>query len=161
MRNLFVLCAAATMVIPSVLSAETAPRDVVFGELGEVATPLTDTPGDPEAGFNAATQRGIGNCVACHFAEGWADMPFPGDVGPVLTGIANVYDEATLRGILVNSKKAFPGTVMPAFYNLDDIYRPGDGYTGKAATEEVTVLTAQQVEDLVALLKTFDEPLPE
>ena len=68
MKKLFVLCAAATMAIPTVLSAEMAPRDVVFGELGEVATPLTDTPGDAEAGFTAATTRGIGNWVACHGA---------------------------------------------------------------------------------------------
>ena len=162
MRNLFVLCAAATMAIPSMLSADMAPQDVVFGDLGEVATPLTDVPGDAEAGFTAATTRGIGNCVACHVAEGWKDMPFPGNVGPELTGIANVYDEAQLRGILVNSKKSFPGTVMPAFYNVDDIIRPGLAYTGKAAEDPgVTIMTAQQVEDIVALLKTFDEPLPE
>lgn len=162
MKKLFVLCAAATMAIPTVLSADMAPQDVVFGELGEVETPLTDTPGDPEAGFTAATTRGIGNCVACHVAEGWGEMPFPGNVGPELTGIANVYDEAQLRGILVNSKKSFPGTVMPAFYNVDDIIRPGLAYTGKAAEDpNVTIMTAQQVEDIVALLKTFDEPLPE
>lgn len=161
MKKLFVLCAAATMVIPSVLSADTAPRDIVFGELGEVAAPLTDVPGDAEAGFKAATTRGIGNCVACHTAKGWADLPFPGNVGPELTGIANVYDETQLRGILVNSKKSFHGTVMPAFYNLDDIIRPGKAYTGKAAEAlDVTILTAQQVEDIVALLRTFDEPLP-
>lgn len=162
MNKLFVLCAAATMAFPSVVSADTAPRDVVFGELGEVAAPLTDVPGDPAAGLKDATTRSIGNCVACHFAQGWADAPFPGNVGPELTGIAHVYDEAQLRGILVNSKKAFPGTVMPAFYNLDDIIRPGLKYTGKAAeSDDVTILTAQQIEDLVALLKTFDEPLPE
>ena len=61
MRKLFVLCATAAMTLPSVLSAETAPRDVAFGELGEVAAPLTDVPGDPAAGFEAATARGIGN----------------------------------------------------------------------------------------------------
>jgi len=161
MRKLFVLCASATMVIPSMLSADTAPRDVAFGELGEVAAPLTEMAGDAEAGFTAATTRGIGNCVACHVAKGWGDKPFPGNVGPELTGIANVYDEAQLRGILVNSKKSFPGTVMPAFYNLDDIVRPGKAYTGKAAESlDVTVMTAQQVEDIVALLKTFTEPLP-
>jgi sulfur-oxidizing protein SoxX len=162
MKKLFVLSAAATMAIPSVVSAEMAPREVVFGELGEVATPLTETAGDAEAGFTAATTRGIGNCVACHVAKGWEDMPFPGNVGPELTGIANVYDEAQLRGILINSKKSFPGTIMPAFYNLDDIVRHGEAYTGKAAKSlDVTIMTAQQVEDIVALLKTFDEPLPE
>ena len=162
MRNLFVLCAAATMAIPSALSAETAPRDVVFGEYGEVMEPLTDVPGDPEAGYTAATTKGLGNCMACHVAKGWEELPFPGNIGPELTGIANVYEEAELRGILVNAKKSFPETMMPAFYNLDDIVRPGHKYTGKAAeTMDVTIMTAQQIEDIVALLKTFDEPLPE
>lgn len=158
MRQLFVLCAAATMAVPAALSADTAPRDVVFSDIGEVMEPLTDTPGDPEAGFTAATTRGIGNCVACHVAEGWGDLPFPGNVGPELTGIGNVYEEAQLRGILVNSKKTFPETVMPAFYNVDDIYRAGLAYTGKAAEDpDVTIMTAQQIEDIVALLMTFKE----
>ncbi|MCB1337781.1 MAG: sulfur oxidation c-type cytochrome SoxX [Maritimibacter sp.] len=162
MRKLFVLGAAAMMTLPSVLSADTAPRDVAFADDGSVAESLTGVAGDPTAGLENATSRGIGNCVACHVAEGWKDAAFPGNVGPALTGIANVYDESQLRGILVNSKKTFEGTVMPSFYNLDDIIRPGDAYTGKAATSpDVTILTAQQIEDLIALLLTFDEPLPE
>ncbi len=162
MRNLFVLCAAATMAIPSMLSADTAPKDVVFGELGEVAESLTGVPGDAKAGYEAATTKGLGNCMACHVAQGWEEMPFPGNIGPELTGIANVYDEAQLRGILVNAKKSFPETMMPAFYNLDDIVRPGHKYTGKAAESlDVTIMSAQQIEDIVALLMTFDEPLPE
>lgn len=162
MRNLFVLGAAAMMTLPSVLTAETAPGDVAFSDDGRVAESLTGVPGDPEAGYKAATTKGIGNCIACHTAKGWEEMPFPGNIGPELTGIANVYDESRLRGILVNSKKTFEGTVMPAFYNVDNIIRPGEGYTGKPAKSlDVTILTAQQVEDLVALLSTFDEPLPE
>ena len=158
MRNLFVLCAAATMAIPSVLSAETAAKDVVFGELGEVAESLTGVPGDPKAGYEAATTRGLGNCMACHVAEGWSHMALPGNIGPELTGVANRWNEAELRGILTNAKKTFPESFMPSFYNLDNIVRHGEGYTGKAAKSlDVTIMSAQQVEDILALLLTFTE----
>lgn len=158
MKKLFVLCTAGMVMLPSVLAAETAPQDVVFGELGAVEESLTGAPGNSEDGFKAATTRAIGNCVACHQAEGWKDMPLPGNVGPALTSVAHRYTEAELRGILVNSKHMFEGTVMPSFYNVDNIIRPGDGYTGKAATSMDPILTAQQVEDILALLLTFDEP---
>jgi len=158
MRTLFALCAAAATAFPAILSAETAPTAVSFTEYGEVFESLTGVPGDPEEGYKAAVHRGTGNCVACHTAEGWKDEQFPGDVGPELTGVGARYDEAHLRGILVNAKHTFPETVMPAFYNVSDLYRPGDGYTGKAAKSlDVTVLTAQQVEDILALLLTFTE----
>lgn len=162
MRNLFVLGAAALTMLPSVLNAETAPQDVVFTEDGAVVESLTGVPGDPEAGLKAATTKGLGNCMACHVAQGWGDMSQPGNVGPELTGVAAFYDEAQFRGMLVNSKKTVHGTVMPAFYNVDDIIRPGDGYTGKAAKSlDVTILSAQNIEDIVALLMTFNEELPD
>jgi sulfur-oxidizing protein SoxX len=158
MRTLFALCAAAATAFPSILSAETAPTDVSFTEYGEVMESLTGVPGNPEEGYKSAVSRGMGNCVACHTAEGWSKEQFPGDVGPDLTGVANRHEEAQLRGILVNAKHTFPETVMPAFYNVSDLYRPGDGYTGKAAKSlDVTVLTAQQIEDILALLLTFTE----
>lgn len=158
MRTLFALCAAAATAFPAILSAETLPGDVAFTEYGEVAESLTGAAGDPAEGYKSAVSRGIGNCVACHVAEGWKDQQFPGDVGPELTGVGTRYDEAQIRGILVNAKHTFPETVMPAFYNVGGIYRPGDGYTGKAAkSPDVTVLTAQQIEDILALLLTFTE----
>ncbi len=82
----------------------------------------------------------------------------PGNIGPALTSVAHRYTEAELRGIVINSKHMFEGTVMPSFYNVDGLIRPGDGYTGKAAKEIAPLLNAQQIEDLVALLQTFDEP---
>ncbi|GKY90229.1 sulfur oxidation c-type cytochrome SoxX [Sinisalibacter aestuarii] len=158
MRKLFVLCTAGMVMLPSVLAAETAPGDVVFGDLGAVEESLTGTAGNAEAGLEVATTRSLGNCLACHVAEGWAHMPLPGNIGPALTSVAHRYTEAELRGILINSKHMFEGTVMPSFYNVDDIIRPGDGYTGKAATSVEPLLSAQQIEDLLALLQTFDEP---
>lgn len=158
MRTLFALSAAALTAFPTISSAQTAPQDVVFTEYGEVMESLTGVPGNVEEGYKSAVARGMGNCVACHVAEGWKDEQFPGDVGPELTGVANRHEEAQLRGILVNAKHTFPESVMPAFYNVSDLYRPGDGYTGKAAKSlDVTILSAQQIEDILALLLTFNE----
>jgi sulfur-oxidizing protein SoxX len=158
MRTLFALCAAAVTAFPSVLSAETPASEVVFGEYGEVGESLTGVPGDAEAGYKAATTKSQGNCVACHMAEGWKDLPFPGNIGPELTGVGARYEADQIRGILINAKHTFPETVMPAFYNVDNIIRPGDGYTGKAAkSADVTILSAQQIEDILALLLTFNE----
>lgn len=46
---------------------------------------------------------------------------------------------------------------MPAFYKTSGFIRPGNGYTGKAAKEEdlSPILTAQEIEDVVAFLLTL------
>ena len=50
------------------------------------------------------------------------------------------------------------GTFMPAFYKTTGFIRPGDAYTGKAAPEDLPpILSAQQIEDVVAYLLTLKE----
>jgi sulfur-oxidizing protein SoxX len=45
---------------------------------------------------------------------------------------------------------------MPSFYKTSGFIRPGEDYTGKAAPADLKpILTAQQVEDVVAFLMTF------
>jgi sulfur-oxidizing protein SoxX len=47
---------------------------------------------------------------------------------------------------------------MPAFYKVDGFTRPGDAYTGKAPEGPLTpILTAQEIEDVVAFLATLKE----
>lgn len=77
---------------------------------------------------------------------------FHGDVGPEMNGVADRYTEAQLRAIVVNSKQVFgPDTIMPGFYTLDVGLKPAEQFVGK------TVLTAQQVEDVVAYLLTLKD----
>jgi len=83
-------------------------------------------------------------------------VQFQGDVGPSLDGAATRWDEAQLRGIVANAKMMFEGTRMPAFYKTTGFIRPGDGYTAKAAPADLPpILTAQQIEDVVAYLMTL------
>jgi sulfur-oxidizing protein SoxX len=87
-----------------------------------------------------------------------ADVPFHGNVGPTLDGAASRWEEADLRGIVANSKMMFEGSIMPSFYKNSDYVRPGNAYTGKAAGADLPpLLTAQQVEDVVAYLMTLKD----
>ncbi|MGP3698815.1 sulfur oxidation c-type cytochrome SoxX [Rhodobacter sp. NSM] len=146
---------AACLALPAL--AVTGPHDLQFTE-GALDGSLTGTPGDPEAGAKVMTTRPQGNCVACHQIPTMADVPFHGDVGPSLEGVADRYSEAQLRGIVANAKMTFEGSVMPAFYKNSGYIRPGDAYTTKPAPADLPpILTAQQIEDVVAYLLTLKQ----
>lgn len=150
------LCLAAGLTMAQ--AAEVAPADVVIDEYGFVPQPLTDTPGDPVAGRKLMSDRSAANCVACHAATDLADVPFHGEVGPSLDGVGARYPEAMIRGILVNAKNVFDGTVMPAFYKVDGFIRPGVAFTSKPPEGDLPpLLTAQQIEDAVAYLMTLKD----
>ncbi|MFK7881802.1 sulfur oxidation c-type cytochrome SoxX [Roseobacter sp.] len=133
------------------------PTEIVF-EDGAVSVSLTGSLGDAENGA-ILMNKGSGNCIACHAVSALSDLPFHGEVGPSLDGAADRWTEAELRGIVANAKMMFDGTVMPSFYKAEGFIRLGDAYTGKAhADGEVQpLLTAEEVEDLVAFLMTLKD----
>jgi len=130
--------------------AEVAPNDVKF-EGGAVAESLTGVPGNAADGRKWVIDRKLGNCIACHMNSESKEQAFQGEIGPPLDGVADRWSEAELRGILTNSKMTFEGTIMPAFYNTSNVNRPLADFEGK------TILTAQQVEDVIAYLMTLKE----
>ncbi|ABV94540.1 cytochrome c [Dinoroseobacter shibae DFL 12 = DSM 16493] len=140
-------------------TAEIMAEQVAFTEYGEIEQSLSGTPGDPAAGREVMASRALGNCVACHMVSDMSDIPFHGEVGPMLDGAGDRWTEAQLRGIVANAKMTFEGTIMPSYYKKSGYIRPGNAFTGKAATPEQleTLLTAQQVEDVVAYLMTLTE----
>jgi len=140
------------------VSAETvAPDNVVMDEYGAIEASLTGVAGDPASGEQVMSGRGLGNCVACHQVSALS-AAFQGNVGPSLDGAADRWDEAQLRGIVANAKMTFPDSVMPSFYKASGFIRPGDAFTGKAAEGALEpLLTAQQIEDVVAYLATLKE----
>ena len=113
---------------------------------------LTGVAGNPGEGAKVLASRSLGNCLACHAAEPLADEQFHGDVAPPLDGVADRWSSAELRAIVINAKHVFTEeTVMPAFYSLDVGVKVRNDLVGK------TILTAQQVEDVVAYLETLKE----
>lgn len=149
--------AAVAAAIGTVAFAETAPEAVVF-DGGAIAESLSGAPGNPEEGVKVISTRSLGNCVACHQISALPKVPFQGNVGPSLDGAGDRWSEAELRGIVANAKMTFEGTRMPAFYKTTGFIRPGDGFTAKPAPEKLPpILTAQQIEDVVAFLVTLKE----
>ncbi|WP_297769128.1 sulfur oxidation c-type cytochrome SoxX [uncultured Roseovarius sp.] len=137
------------------IAAEIAPGEVPFEE-GAVAVSLTGAPGDPARGREVVGSKSLGNCVACHANSDLSDIPFHGEIGPMLDGAGERWSEAELRGIVANAKMMFPGSMMPSFYKVDGFIRPGNAYTGEAADDSFgPLLTAQQIEDVVAYLATL------
>ncbi len=156
MAKLLTATALACALLSPVHAETIAPTDVSYVD-GAVEASLTGTAGDPAAG-REIMNKGAGNCIACHKITDLADIPFHGEIGPPLDGAGDRWSEGELRGIVTNAKQMFPDSMMPSFYRTEGFIRPGDGFTGKPAEGELDpLLTAQQVEDVVAYLPTLKE----
>ena len=112
--------------------------------------PLTDTAGDAANGRKLAVNRKKGNCLACHVMP-ISEQSFHGETAPSLYGVGNRLSEGELRLQLVNSKVTNENTMMPSFYRVTGYNRILKKFDGK------TILSAQEVEDIVAYLKTLTE----
>ena len=157
MTRQLLLAPMVAMAIAAPAASETAPTMVAYAE-GAITQSLSGQPGDPAMGAKIMTTAALGNCVACHQIGAMPDVPFQGNIAPPLDGAADRYEEAQLRGIVANAKMTFDGSFMPAFYKTEGFVRAGDAYTGKAAPADLPpILTAQQVEDVVAYLLTLKE----
>ena len=158
MRLTKITLAAAVLAAGAAVADTVAPGDVVIDEYGAIEMSLTGVAGDAASGEKVMTTRGLGNCIACHAVTALEYAPFHGEVGPSLDGVGSRWSEAELRGIVAFAKSTFDGTVMPNFYQVEGFVRPGDAFTGKAGTEPLPpLLTAQQIEDVVAYLLTLTE----
>ena len=158
MKRTLITVAALTLSAGLAGADTVAPGAVAYDD-GAVEMSLTGMAGDADAGMKVMTTRGLGNCIACHEVTALMDFPFHGEVGPPLDGAGERWTESELRGIVADAKMMFDGTMMPSFYKKAGYIRPGNAYTGKAAKEEdlSTLLTAQQIEDVVAYLMTLKD----
>ena len=126
---------------------ELVPFDVIDGE---IPAPLTETPGDAARGRDIAAGRQA-NCLACHHMP-IPEEPFHGDLGPDLAGVADRLTEGALRLRLVDPKRIGEASVMPAFYRAHGLTRVARRYRDRP------ILSAQQIEDVIAYLMTLTEP---
>ncbi len=155
-RQLWLASVVALSVTTPAVS-ETAPTAVAYAE-GAIEQSLSGAPGNAEEGMKVMTTAALGNCVACHQIGTMPEVQFQGNIAPPLDGAADRYSEAQLRGIVANAKMTFEGSFMPAFYKTEGFTRPGGGYTGKAPEGDLPpILTAQQIEDVVAYLLTLKQ----
>ncbi len=116
----------------------------------EIQDSLTGKPGDPAQGRKLAIDRKLGNCLACHSLP-IPEQQFHGETGPDLAGVGSRLTPGEIRLRVVNPKLVNPDTMMPAFYRVTGLNRVMKDFAGKP------ILTAEQVEDVVAYLMTLKE----
>jgi sulfur-oxidizing protein SoxX len=90
----------------------------------------------------------MGNCLLCHRLP-VPEERFQGEIGPDLTAVATRLSAGQIRLRLVESSQLNPLTIMPPYYRVEGLQRVLAAYRGKP------VLTAEQVEDVVAYLLTL------
>lgn len=133
-------------------SAEVVAPDKVMIEDMTVGQSLTGQAGNAETGRKAFASRKLGNCLACHVNADLKSELFHGQVGPPLDGVADRLEEPQMRAILVDSKKVLgEQTIMPSFYRIINDQRTQEKFHNK------TILSAGQIEDIIAYLKTLKE----
>jgi L-cysteine S-thiosulfotransferase len=129
--------------------ALTAALVVSLAVVGDgIPQPLTTTPGDAVRGQAIVADRQQGLCLLCHTG------PFPqpqlhGTLASDLRGAGSRWSEAQLRLRIADARRLDPHSLMPALHKADAGARVGAAHRGKP------VLDAQQVEDVVAYLKTL------
>jgi sulfur-oxidizing protein SoxX len=157
MKVSIIALAASVGFAATAYAADVVPTAVSYTD-GAVEMSLTGMAGNPEEGAKIVGNKGLGNCVACHEVSALPDIAFQGMIGPALDGAGDRWSESELRGIVANAKMMFEGTMMPSFYKDTGYIRPGNAYTGKAADDTLgPLLSAQQVEDVVAYLATLKD----
>jgi sulfur-oxidizing protein SoxX len=109
---------------------------------------LTGEAGDPARGRAIVLNRRLGACLLCHTGP-FAEEKFQRTLAPDLSGAGSRWSTGQLRLRLVDATRLNPGTIMPPYYRVDDLHRVGSGWAGKP------ILSAEQIEDVVAFLSTL------
>jgi len=109
---------------------------------------LTGAKGDPARGRAIVANRQVGLCLLCHSGP-FPEERFQGNLAPDLTAVGARFSEGEIRLRIVGPTKVNPQSIMPAYYRTEGLERVAPAYRGK------TVLTAEQIEDIVAYLSTL------
>jgi sulfur-oxidizing protein SoxX len=136
----------ANVIHPATAGAQEAlrPYEVVGGAIPQS---LTGKPGDPARGRAIVTNR-QNTCLLCHSGP-FPGERFQGDLSPDLKGTGSRWTEGELRLRMVDASRLNPATIMPSYYKIDGLTRVG------AAWRDKPILSAEQIEDVVAYLTTL------
>ena len=111
---------------------------------------LTGAGGDAARGRAIVLNRQVGLCLLCHSGP-YPQERFQGTLAPSLEGTGSRWSEGQLRLRMVDASRLYPDTIMPPYYRVDGLVRVAGAFVGKP------ILTAEQIEDVVAYLMTLRE----
>lgn len=130
--------------------AASEPDYIAWTARGDaIVQPLGGLRGDAQRGRALAIRQDKGNCLTCHQLP-IPEQSFHGTVGPPLAGVGARLNEAQLRLRVADEQRLNPRSIMPAFHrDPAGLNQVAWEYAGKP------MLTAQEVEDVVAYLRTL------
>jgi sulfur-oxidizing protein SoxX len=120
---------------------------VVVGDA--IPASLTGAPGNAARGRALVVER-TSTCILCHNGP-FPEQKFQGDLAPNLAGAGSRWSAGQLRLRLVDASRLNATTIMPSYYRVDGLDRVGLAWRGKP------ILSAEQIEDIVAYLVTLRE----
>ena len=136
---------AAAFALPCTASGQGLRPYVVVGDA--IADSLTGMPGDVTRGRALIVDR-TSTCILCHSGP-FPEAKFQGDLAPGLAGAGSRWSEGQLRLRLVDASRLNAATIMPSYYRVEGLLRVGPAWRGKP------ILSAEQIEDIVAYLSTL------
>lgn len=140
------------MLALSLLAAPAAAQVVPFTVTEDaIEAPLDGLRGDHARGEAVVRNRETANCLICHTIPATAER-FMGDLAPPLAGVGSRLTPGQIRLRVVDPTLLNPQAIMPAYYRTEGLLRVDPRYRG------VPVLTAQEVEDVVAYLSALKAP---
>ena len=135
------------LTLPTLAAGQELPTPIVMGD--SIPASLTGSAGDPQRGRAIVVNR-QNTCILCHSGP-FAEEKFQGDLAPSLAGAGSRWSEGQLRLRLVDASRLNPATIMPSYYRVEGLERVGAPWRGKP------ILSAEQIEDVVAYLVTLRE----
>jgi len=139
---------AGLLLLAPVAWAQHEPPYVVVGDA--IPRPLAAQPGDAARGRAIVANRSVGLCLFCHSGP-IPEERFQGNLAPSLVGAGARWSVGQLRLRIVDGARLNPDTIMPPYYRTEGLQRVARAFDGK------TLLTAEQIEDVVAYLATLKD----
>ena len=139
------------LAISALLALPTSSQAQIIWDGDAIPNSLSGKPGDPIKGRTLVTSRQTGLCILCH-AGPFPEERFQGNLAPELKLSVTNLSAAQLRARLVDPSKTSANTIMPSYFRIDHLQRVAPQFAGK------TVLSTQEIEDVIAYLLTIKTP---
>jgi len=141
-RNVLAVCLLV------VLNLSSANAQILAGDV--INESLSGQAGDPVRGRAIVASRQTGLCLLCHSGP-FPEERFQGNLAPELSASAARLSAPQLRARLVDASRFNPNTIMPAYYSTAHLNRIAPKFAGQ------TILSGQEIEDVVAFLLTLNK----
>jgi len=130
-----------------ILNLQVAQAQIIKGD--SIVESLSVEPGDPVRGRSIVASRQTGLCLLCHSGP-FPEERFQGNLAPELKASVARLNAPQLRARIVNASHFNPQTIMPSYYQTNNLNRVAPKFAGQ------TILSGQEIEDVIAFLVTLN-----